>query len=255
MSTILKLLGIMGVLLFGGLFSLTLVSPEIVENSAKGFVKTQIEKEVRGKRLAMSDASVTDAALKVAAKLGLEKEKIQADLDAKLPDKIASIIAAMCGYDCEKKRAVSESLASSYMDRIKNIQVAEATLNDVVKGKYLEIVGNLQLDLRIFLGSNLSMFLLLLVVSFLKPKAVAHLFLPSVLLVAATIISTGIYLYGQDWFYTILYNDYMGLGYLVYLAVIFGFLSDVIFNKGRVTSAIINALANMVGSVFSVVPC
>lgn len=153
MSTILKLLGIMGVLLFGGLFSLTLVSPEIVENSAKGFVKTQIEKEVRGKRLAMSDASVTDAALKVAAKLGLEKEKIQADLDAKLPDKIASIIAAMCGYDCEKNRAVSESLASSYMDRIKNIQVAEATLNDVVKGKYLEIVGNLQLDLRIFLES------------------------------------------------------------------------------------------------------
>ena len=67
MSTILKLLGIMGGLLFGGLFSLTFVSPEIVENSAKGFVKTQIEKEVRGKRLAMSDASVTDAALKVAA--------------------------------------------------------------------------------------------------------------------------------------------------------------------------------------------
>lgn len=255
MSTSLKLIGIFGILLFGALFSVTFVSPEKVEDSAKGFVKSQIEKEIREKQQAMSESSVAEAALNIAGRLGLEKEKIQADLDNKLPEKIASIVAAMCGYDCEKKKALAQSIATGYMERIKNIQVAESTLSDVVKGKYLEIVSNLKLDLRIFLGSNLAMFFVLITISFLKPRAVQHLFLPGMLLAVATIISSSIYVFGQDWFYTILYNDYMGFGYLLYIATIFGFLIDITFNKARVTTEIINGIANAVGSAFSVVPC
>lgn len=255
MSTTLKLIGIFGILLFGVLFSVTFVSPEKVEDSAKGFVKSQIEKEIREKQQSISDSSVAESALNIVGKLGLEKDKIQADLDNKLPEKIASIVAAMCGYDCEKKKALTQSIATSYMERIKSIQIAESTLNDVVKGKYLEIVSNLKLDLRIFLSSNLAMFLILVAISFLKPRAVQHLFLPGLLLVAATIVASGIYIFGQDWFYTILYNDYMGFGYLLYIVIIFGFLLDITFNKARVTCEIINGIANAVGSAFSVVPC
>ena len=255
MSTTLELIGIFGILLFGGLFSVTFVSPEKVEDSAKGFVKTQIEKEVRAKQQAINESSVTEAALNIAGRLGLEKEKIQSNLDNDLPEKIASIIASMCGYDCEKKKALAQSIASGYIERIKNIQVAESTLSNVVKGKYLEIVSNLKLDLRIFLASNFAMFFILLAISFLKPRAVQHLFLPGLLLVVATIISSSIYIFGQDWFYTILYNDYMGFGYLLYIAIIFGFLIDITFNKARVTTEIINGIANAIGSAFSVVPC
>lgn len=255
MSTTLKLIGIFGILLFGILFSVTFVSPEQVENSAKGFVKSQIEKEIRVKQQAISESSVTEAALNIASRLGLEKEKIQADLDNDLPEKIASIVGAMCGYDCEKKKALAQSITTGYMDRIKSIQIAESTLGDVVKGKYLEIVSNLKLDLRIFLGSNLAMFSILVVISFLKARAVQHLFLPGMSLVVATIVASSIYIFGQDWFYSILYNDYMGFGYLLYIAVIFGFLIDITFNKARVTTEIINGIANAVGSAFSVVPC
>lgn len=255
MSTTLKLIGIFGILLFGVLFSVTFVSPEKVEDSAKGFVKSQIEKEIREKKQAMSESSAAEAALNIAGRLGLAKEKIQSDLDNKLPEKIASIVAAMCGYDCEKKKALAQSIATGYMDRIKSIQIAESTLNDVVKGKYLEIVSNLKLDLRIFLGSNLAMFLIVVAISFLKPRAVQHLFFPGLLLVVATIVASGVYLFGQDWFYTILYNDYMGFGYLLYIALIFGFLVDITFNKARVTSEIINGISNVVGSAFSVVTC
>ena len=56
-------------------------------------------------------------------------------------------------------------------------------------------------------------------------------------------------------FYTILYNDYMGFGYLAYIAVIFGFLLDITFNGAKVTTQIINGIANAIGSAFSVVPC
>lgn len=255
MSTTLKLIGIFGILLFGVLLSATFVSPEKIEESAKGFLKSQIEKEVRVKQQAIADSSATEAALKVAGRLGLEKEKIQADLNNDLPEKIASIIAAMCGYDCEKKKSLAQSITSGYMERIKNITVAESTLGDIVKDKYIEIVSNLKRDLRIFLGSNLAMFLLLLAITLFKPKTVQHLFLPGLLLVTATALSSTIYIFGQDWFYTILYNDYMGFGYLLYIATIFGFFMDIALNKARITTEIINGMANVVGSAFSVAPC
>lgn len=75
------------------------------------------------------------------------------------------------------------------------------------------------------------------------------------LLTLATILSSSIYLFGQDWFYTILYNDYMGFGYLVYIAVIFGVLMDIALNKARVTTEVINGIANAIGLTFSVQPC
>ncbi len=255
MSITLKIIGLIGLILFGVLFSVTFLSPEKIEESAKDFVHSQIENEVRQKQQALKESTVTEAALNIADKLGFEKSQIQKNLDINLPEKIASIVASMCGYDCERKKALTQSIASGYMERIKNIQIAEATLNDIVKGKYIEIVSNLKIDLRIFLGSNLAMFLTLLVVSFAKPKAVTHLFLPGLLLVAATVISSSIYIFGQDWFYTILYNDYMGFGYLAYLALVFGFLLDITFNAAKITAHIINGIANAIGSAFSVVPC
>ena len=255
MNITLKTIGLFGITLFGLLLSLTFMSPKAVEESAKGFVKFQIEKEVREKQYLLSQSSVAEKALNITARLGYEKGRIQDGLDNKLPEKIASILASMCGYDCEKKKALAKSITSGYLDRIKNIQLATSTLGDIVKGKYLEIVSNLKTDLRIFLGVNFLMFFLLLTASFARPKAIEHLFLPGILLLAATILSSSIYIFGQDWFYTILYNDYMGFGYLAYIAVIFGVFIDIYFNKAKVTTEIINGVANAAGSAFSVIPC
>ena len=99
------------------------------------------------------------------------------------------------------------------------------------------------------------MFLILLVVSWVKPQALTHLFVPALLLLVATVVSSCIYIIGQDWFYTILYNDYMGFAYLGYIAAIFSVLVDIVLNKARATTEIINGIANAVGSAFSVMPC
>ncbi len=255
MSITLKLIGLFGVVLFGVLFSVTFVSPETAEKSAKGFVKYQIEKEVRKKQESISQSSVANKARNIADQLGFEADKIQADIENNLPEKIAAVMASMCGYDCEKKKAVTKSITSGYLERIKTIQVAQYTLGDIIKGKYLEIISKLKLDLRIFLGTNFIMFLFLLLVSFTKPQAVAHLFLPGVLLLLATVISSCIYVFGQNWFYTILYSNYMGFAYLAYIAVIFSVLLDIVINKARVTTEIINSIFSGIGSDFSVDLC
>lgn len=255
MKLTLRFLGILGLLLFGLLFCVTFISPKSVEESAKGFVKQQIEKEVKAKYSAASESKFAEKAMSVAGKLGVEKEQIHKDLEENLPDKIASIIASMCGYDCEKKKRVAASIKSGYLERIKNITIAEKNLADLVKGKYIEIIGNLKLDLRIFLGVNFCMFLMLMTISLLKPQAILQLFLPGIFLFVATIASSGIYIFGQDWFYTILYNDYMGFGYLAYISVIFGFLMDITFNQARVTTQIVEGFLRGIGSALVAGPC
>lgn len=234
---------------------LTYGVPKAVEESAKGFVKKQIEIEVRDTYQASRASSLEDKAWVIANKLGYEEQELRRDLENQLPEKIAEIIAAMCGYDCERKRSIARSMTSGYVERIADISIAQHNLGDMVKGKYVEIVSALKADLRIFLGVNSIMFLLLLLVSLLKPRAIEHLFLPGMLLLLSTVAASAIYLFGQDWFYTILYNDYLGYGYLAYLAVIFAFLLDVVFNSARITTDIINAILEAVGSALSVAPC
>jgi hypothetical protein len=63
------------------------------------------------------------------------------------------------------------------------------------------------------------------------------------------------YLFEQNWFHTILFNDYVGFGYFAYLGVAVAFLADIAFNRARVTTDLINAVLNAVGSAVQALPC
>ena len=65
------------------------------------------------------------------------------------------------------------------------------------------------------------MFSLLLLASFLKPKAVIQLFVPGLLLVTSTLVCSYFYLFEQNWFFTIIYNDFLGRWYLAYAGGLF----------------------------------
>lgn len=255
MNVSLRVLGLLGLLLFGSFFALTFGVPEAVEKSAKGFVQSQVQKEVREKIAPITESSVVNKAKALADKLGFQESQLKKDLENNLPEKIASIMAQMCGYDCEKKKQLANDIKDGYLDRIKNLKVGQINLSQIVQGKYVEIVGNLKLDLRIFSMSNTLMFLLLVLISLIKPQAIKHLYLPGFLLFVATVVATSFYLFGQDWFYRIIYNDYMGFAYLVYLAIIFGFMIDVVLNKCRITSFILNMLGHAITGIGSVSPC
>ncbi len=255
MKITLRTIGILGSLLFGALFYLTFGVPDSVERAGQVFIKYQVEKEVKEKLSSSRLTSFKEKAQSLADKYQLDINKTKEDLNNNLPHKIALVIAAMCRLDCEKKKRIENSLESGYRKHINALKIVKDKLTDLIRGKYVEIVKNLTRDVRIFLGSNTVLFLLLLSASFLKPKAISHLFLPSILLLIATVISSGIYIFGQNWFFTIIYNNYMGFGYLAYIGVIFGLLVDIVFNRARVTTEAINTILNVIGSALSVSPC
>ena len=74
MKISLRLIGVLGLVLFAALFGLTYGAPEIVEESAKGFVKKQIEQEVSAKYQDSKAATLAENALIVAEGMGHEKK-------------------------------------------------------------------------------------------------------------------------------------------------------------------------------------
>lgn len=157
------------------------------------------------------------------------------------------------------KSSQYKTLEKTFLNSSKDVRLklekAKDKLADFTQSKYNEIVDKLTMDIRIFLGVNSLVFILLFLISFLKPQATDHLFLPSGLIFLSTLISSYFYLFEQNWFYTILYNDYIGFGYVAYLGLVFAILCDIVFNKSRITTEIINFLANAIGSAFSVTTC
>jgi hypothetical protein len=255
MRLILRVIAALGLLLFGGLFALTFGVPDALEKSARAFVQQQITTEIRQRFSESKLGAVAANAGALAERFGIDQDALRKDLQNRLPEYIDKAMAKLCGYDCERRKLLAISVTRGYVDRIRNLQIGRNTLGQIVQGHYLETVQQLRTDLRIFLGCNALLFLAILLVSWARPVATAHLLLPAGLLLLATLAASSIYLFGQNWFYTIVFNDYMGWSYAVYVGVIFGFLLDIMLNKARITTDLINQILLAIGSMVVVVPC
>jgi hypothetical protein len=254
--------GLFGILLFLPLLLFTFADPQLVEQSGRSFIEWRVKQEVFEKidsvnipqnsalEKILGDRATT---LHSQAEKKLEFYKQQLRNDA--PAIIAKRIAEVRNLDCECRKKWEERLTQSLLSRIKSVKEAKSKLAQFTQAKYMEIVHKLTLDVRIFLGTNSLVFILFFLASFFKPRAVSHLFLPSALLFTSTVICSYFYIFEQNWFYTILYSNYTGLGFIAYLVFVFTILCDIVFNRARVTTKMINGLLSAVGHAGALVPC
>ena len=259
MKTFLRAFGLIGAIVFGVFFSFTYGVPGYVEEIAKEFIEQQVEKEVNEK-LDAADRVIENKTLSKLAGALLKKNAediaaIRKNLKDGLHEKIAESIAKMRDLNCECRKKYENYIKAGMKYQIFSMEKANEQLLEFIKGKYMQVVKKLATDVRIVTGSNVVLFLLLVLLTFLKPKGITHLFLPGVLLLISTLVCTYFYVFEQNWFFTIIYNDYVGWGYLGYVGVLFAVLCDIAFNKGRVTTNILNSVLNAVGSVEVIVPC
>lgn len=242
---------LLGILLFVPLFLFTFSGSQLVEKSGKSFIEWKLKNEMNEKidsiKLPQSKTvekilgnKTQDLYQKSDEKLAKLKQKLKDDA----PTILATHMAKMADSGCECRKEWKEHLNTSIQFESVSLEKVKEKLVDFAQGKYMELVEKLTIDVRIFLGLNSLMFIFLFLVSFLKPQATAQLFLPSALMLVSTIICSYFYVFKQNWFYTILYNDYIGFGYLAYLLVVFAILCDIVFNKARVTTEIINTIGS-----------
>ncbi len=254
-QAILRTFGIIGALVFIPLFLLTFSDPQSIERVGKSFIEWKLTSETEKKIDAIHIPTSTKFGAFLNKKAGTKLEELKQQLKDEIPVIIATQIAKMSDLSCECRAKWKHWLANSLKIQISTIEKTKVKVAEFSQAKYMEIVTKLTRDVRIFLGVNSLTFLLLLLVSFLKPNAIFHMFVPGVLLLLSTIFCSYFYIFEQNWFFTILYDDYMGFAYLGYLTLTFSLLCDITFNRGRITTDIMNSIGSALGQVFSFSPC
>jgi hypothetical protein len=249
MKTTITIVSLIGFLLFGAVFLATYFSRKQIEESATSFISKQVEVEVR-KHL-QDVVAIADKAgqLKfIKNKYSEDIEKIRTYLSSGLPELIAKVISDILEGKVDEQE-IKRGIEKVAGEKISSLAYAIKNIEKLISGKYFEILANLIQDIRIFSGCNSVLFLIALIISSIRSITQKQALLPTVLLVVATIASSLIYIFGQDWFYTIIYNNYVGFGYLAYVGVIFLFQSDLLFNKARLTCMVFDVIGSIATGV------
>jgi hypothetical protein len=256
---VLRLLGLAGVVVFATFFVLTFSTPQWVERAAADFIESRVRDSVNAGiddlRPGRGGSALSQLADSLYERNATQIEALKQELKVGVRERWAAALSQVRDLDCECRAAIARMLERGAVLRLESLEAARQELVDYIQSSYMDVVTELKRDIRIFTASNAACFLLLILISFLKPRAVRHLFVPGMLLTAATIFCSYLYVFGQNWLLTIIYGDYLGLAYLAYLGVVFLFFSDIVLNRGRVTTGVVNGIAESIGSVFSLVPC
>ena len=255
----LRSIGVVGAAIFLAFFAFTYAVPGWVETFAADYIESEagerIDVSIDSIQPPKSESALGRLAQSIYEKNEAEIERLKSNLKDDVHAQWAAALASVRDLDCECRDKWEDWFESGFNTNIILLQAANEQVSSFIHATYMDVATELKRDIRIFTASNALVFILLLLVSFLKPQAITHLFLPGVLLVVSTLICSYFYIFEQNWLLTIIQNSYLGFAYLAWLGAVFLFLCDIVFNRGRITTEILNSLLNAIGSALSVVPC
>ena len=240
-----------GTAVFASLFVLSFVRPILVESLAKELVRREVEARVRERFSSLSGSRLAQMAQRAIAR----NDRRMAELAEELPKKVAAVVAEMQSPDCECRKALAGARNTILKLELLSRSGFNEHLVGLIRSKYAQVTQALLREFRIFTGANALVFLLLGITTYTRRRAGLQLLLPAAVLLGAAFVVGGLYLFGQDWVHTVVFGDYVGLGYFAYLAIAAVFLMDVVFNQGRVSTEIVNAAFNVAGAAITAVPC
>jgi hypothetical protein len=253
--TTLVTIATMGFLVFASAFMVSFVRPLLVETLVKEFVRRELETHVRERIVSLEASRLMTLAQKVVKRNETGIAESKRKIAEGVPAKVAAVVAQMQDADCECRKFVTQAAGAYLKFDVASKTAANDHLQRLIRTKYGEVVRSLLREFRIFTAANAIVFLLLGMIAFAKRAAALQLLLPAfVLLTAATVVAI-LYLFGQDWPHTILFSDYVGLGYFAYLGIALVCLIDVVFNHARITTEVVNAAFQLVGAAIQAVPC
>ena len=255
---VLRVAGAAGLLVFGLFFSLTYHRPQWVETVAADFIEEQLVEEIGSRlaaenaptsfleRLAPGESSYNDAAI----------HSLRSQLEGRVHQYLGQALAEVRDPSCTCRQIVAAWLEAGAATRIARLLDGNDRIKSFIQSNYMNVVRDLEREIRIFTGTTAAAFLLLLVVSFAKPAASRHLLFPGLLLLTATLFCAYLYVFSQNWLLTMIHGSYMGWAYGAWLGLAFLFLCDIAMNRGRVVTRIANGMMQALGSAAtSLTPC
>lgn len=218
-------------------------------------VRLELERRLHKKTAALMDSRLVGIARRMAGAADVDiAAQVQA-IQAGIPEAVGKVIASMLKADCPCRNSIVADARTWAETRLSATAQWRAGLTAFIESGYHHVASRLVYEFRVFTGANALVFLLLAAIAFRRRGAAVHLLLPAAVLVGAALLTGGLYLFEQNWLRTILFDRYVGLAYFAYLLVALGFLSDIAFNRGRVTTNIVNGVVSVVGGVADIMPC
>ncbi len=241
--------------LCGALFIWVMLSDKAVEQAAQAFVKMRIEKEAHDLLGLDSKGNVQSAMTALQKRFRNDVALALQSQKTNLSAHIERTVIRLCGCDGRSAHIEVNPEIAAAQSELAAAENKLAQLTRFIENRYATTVAGLTRDVRIFLGCNTVLFSIVALLAWLRPRAALHLYLPGGVLWLATLASAALYLFGQNWFFTLLHNSFMGYAYLGYALGIFIFLCDITFWRGRATRAAAGFLAAVIGTTLSLASC
>lgn len=238
----LMLIGALGAAMFGVALLVSLVQPLLIERGARELLRIEMERRI-GERIDRLDESRLGALAQDALKR-IEADRIAASarLRHAVPRITQTVLANMQDASCECRRRIAQLIEDSARDRVATITAAEQSLRHIAETAYASVSRQWLREFRIVTGTNATAFALLTLIAWWRPRAAIQLTVPALLILVAVGITGYGYLFAQDWLHTLLFSDYVGLGYAAWLAGVTALLGDIVLNRARVTTNVLNGL-------------
>ncbi|WP_422563535.1 hypothetical protein [Ideonella sp.] len=244
-----------GLLVFGGVFTLSHQDPVLMERMAREAIQLEVERKVGAKIDALSNGRIAALAQRALKTHDEDIQRAQSALRAALPGTVASVVADMSNADCGCRKRLATLRKQVDEGELVLLTKSRDQLLGLVESAYASVTQNLLRELRIFSASNALAFAALGLVAWMRGRAALQLALPAFVLLAAVSITGGFYLLGQDWMHTIVFGQYVGLAYTAYLAGVALMLADVVFNRARGTTLLANGVLGLFGMAASAACC
>ncbi len=237
-------IGYLGSLVFGLAFAWSWLSPTTLETGARDLLRS----EVTGRVEARLDMLADSRAARWASRAGLTTpDDLRDRVEQVLPAALDGLFARMADRECSCRAAPAREPALADWRSI-DMATLRTNLAELARGHYLAAASALLREFRIFTGTNALVLLALGVAASMRRHPPRVLLLPASVLVVAAVGVAIVYLFGQDWLRTIVFGQYVGLGYVAWLGIAFAFLADVMLNEARVTRHVSGSIGIDVGS-------
>lgn len=240
------LLSAAGVLLFGGAFALSFSNPLLIESAMREVVRNEVQFRVQQRMDRLDGSSLVRLAERA---LGQNRRQLDT-LRAELPGKVAAGVADMLRAECPCRQRLGRGLQALAQTRLASLAGVQERLTGLIHTAYAEVATRLLLEFRVFTGTNALAFIVLGGLALARRHADRELGLAAVMLAGSVLITSGFYLFGQNWLHTILFSDYVGMAYAGWLIAVAALFGDLLFNRARVTSQMLNVATAVVVAPF-----
>ena len=248
MRTLILTVAALGVVVCSGVLLLSWLAPLQVERWAREAIEHEVQRKVGARWQSLQKPALVRAAEQAMRQNAEEMAAAQIAL-------VGLVVREMQDPDCPCRRKLRELQRSGWEGQIDRLATLNDRLRHLAETKYAQVASSLLRELRIFAGANAVVFALLGIVAWVRKRATVQLLAPTLVLLGAAGLVACCYLFSQNWLQTILLSDYVGWTYVPWLGVAAAALADVVWNRARICTQLVNAAAHVMGAAFSAVPC